>query len=72
MYDRHHRLPTSRGGTKKSEGGRDNLITVPRNAHILYHKMFGNMTAPEVAKMLSDTWIDPDYRLVAQVRKGKR
>ncbi len=31
------------------------------------------MTAPEIAAMLTDAWIDPDYRLVAQKkRRGER
>lgn len=64
-YDKHHRLPRSRGGKNNHE----NISVVPRDLHIAWHKLVGNMTAQEAAKMLSDTWIDPDYYLIAVPRK---
>ena len=62
--DRHHRLPRSRGGSNEAR----NISVVERKLHVAWHLIVGNMNAKEVAKMLSDTWIDPDYYLVAVPR----
>jgi len=69
MYDkksreRHHRLPVSRGGT----GVPKNISFVRKDYHRAWHLLVGNMNAKEVAKMLSDVWIDPGYYLVAVPR----
>lgn len=61
IMDRHHRLPRSRGGTDHPR----NLSLVEQKQHRAWHLLVGNMTADEVAAMLTDTWIDPDYYLVA-------
>jgi hypothetical protein len=72
QMDRHHRLPRSRGGSNSPH----NISIVEKQLHQAWHKLVGNMNAQEVASMLSDTWIDPDYYLVAVPRhkkkKGKR
>lgn len=66
--ERHHRRPSSRGGT----GHVRNISMVRRSEHRAFHLLFGNMLADEVAAMLTDTWIDPDYYLVAiPYHKGK-
>jgi hypothetical protein len=65
--DRHHRRPRSRGGTDHP----DNISIVRRADHKAYHRLFGNMLADEIAAMLTDTWIDSDYYLVA-VRRHKK
>lgn len=59
--ERHHRLPRSRGGRSSP----DNIVVVDRDDHRAWHRLVGNMDAEEVASMLTDTWIDPDYYLVA-------
>lgn len=63
--ERHHRLPRSRGGTNHDR----NISIVERELHRAWHRLVGNMTADEVAAMLTDTWIDPEYYLVAVPRK---
>lgn len=72
IMDRHHRLPRSRGGTNEPR----NISIVEQKQHRAWHRIVGNMTAPEVAAMLSDMWIDPDYYLVAiprhKVQKNPR
>ena len=65
--DRHHRLPRSRGGSNEAR----NISIVERKLHNAWHLLVGNMNAQEVARMLSDTWIDPDYYFVA-VPKHKK
>ena len=79
MHDRHHRLPRSRfpagyeGSKARTPGGRRNIVTVDIKIHALFHRMFGNMTAPEIASMLTDAWINPDQRMVVQnKRRGER
>ena len=65
IMDRHHRLPRSRGGSNSLA----NIALVEQRLHRCWHLLVGNMTAQEVAKMFSDTWIDPEFYLVAVPRK---
>jgi len=58
---RHHRRPKSRNGTDHS----DNISMVRPLDHQAYHRLFGNMLPDELAAMLTDVWIDPDFYLVA-------
>lgn len=62
--DKHHRLPRSRGG----DNSKRNIVMVPQKLHRAWHTLVGNMTAPEVAELLSNVWIDPDYILIAMKR----
>lgn len=65
--ERHHRLPRSRGGGSSP----DNIAIVSRDLHRAWHLIVGNMDAEEVAAMLTDTWIDPNFYLVAVPRQKK-
>ncbi len=65
QVDRHHRRPRSRGGSNHP----NNISVVRRSDHKAYHRLFSNMLPDELAAMLTDTWIDPDYYLVAIPRK---
>lgn len=65
IMDRHHRLARSRGGSNSPS----NIAIVEQKLHRAWHLLVGNMTAPEVASMLTDTWIDANYYLVAVPRK---
>ena len=65
--DRHHRLPRSRGGGNE----RANISIVSIRDHQAFHAFFGNATAREIAKILSDTWIDPSVELIVVPRKFK-
>jgi len=67
--ERHHRKPRSRGGTDTSPP--NNVVTVVKKYHQAYHLLFGNMQPNEIARVLTDAWIDPDYYLVAVKRKKK-
>lgn len=68
IIERHHRRPQSRGGTNHHS----NISHVRQGEHRAFHQLFGNMLADEVAAMLTDTWIDSDYYLVAIPRKRKK
>ena len=63
--DKHHRRPRSRGGSNNA----NNISIVDRKLHVAWHSLVGNMTAPEAARMLSDTWIDPEFYFVAIPRQ---
>lgn len=65
--DRHHRLPRSRGGGDNPE----NISIVNAHKHRCYHTLFGNRTAPEVAQLLTEVWIDPEVELIA-IPKGAK
>lgn len=60
-YDRHHRKPRSQGGTNHPR----NLVWVKKEQHVAYHRLFGTSNPQEIARILSETWIDPSYILVA-------
>lgn len=65
-FNKHHRLPRSRGGSSSSA----NISIVPKRHHNIYNELFGsNPTAHEVAKILSDTWIDPRYVIVVMTKE---
>lgn len=68
VMERHHRKPRSRGGNNSVT----NTIVIRQSEHRAYHALFGNMLPNELAAMLTDTFIDPDYYLVAVPRKRKR
>lgn len=62
----HHRRPKSRGG----KGG-SNLVVVKKARHVLWHEMFGNMTAEEVAYELKHVWLEDGYQVVIR-RAGEQ
>jgi hypothetical protein len=64
VYDRHHRKCRSNGGTNDAR----NISIVDQTQHRAYHCLFQNMTPEEVAKVLTKTWVDPDYIILA-IRK---
>jgi hypothetical protein len=66
--DKHHRLPSSRGGKSNKE----NISIVPIAKHRAYHQLFRNMIAKEVAAELTHTWIDPAFYMVAIPRQKAR
>jgi hypothetical protein len=67
--DRHHRKPTSMGGNNIPE----NISVVPVAMHRAYHQLFSNLPPNEVARLLTKTWIDSAFYLIAVPRnKSKR
>ena len=61
---RHHKKCKSNGGG----GDRRNLSFVPRKAHTHWHALFYNLEAPSIAKIINQTWLDPEWELVARRR----
>lgn len=62
--DKHHRRPRSIGGTNDTR----NISIVPRNKHESWHLLFANCTPAQIAEIINEFWLDPDYFLVAVPR----
>jgi hypothetical protein len=58
---KHHRLPKSSNGSDKQ----DNISLVPLKKHQAYHCLFGTKTPQEIARCLTELWIDPSWELLA-------
>ena len=65
--DKHHRKCRSNGGSNSEA----NIAVVRKDLHIAWHKLFANATPEEVAEIISRTWIDPKYKLVAVLRSAE-
>ena len=61
LYDEHHRKARGNGGDNSPE----NISNVRIDEHIGFHRLFGIMSPKEIAKKLSDIWIDPEWKLIA-------
>jgi hypothetical protein len=57
---RHHRKPTSIGGTNEKR----NISFVPQKQHEAWHTLFENKTPLQIVTKINKDYIDPDYTLV--------
>lgn len=64
MYNRHHRLPRSLGGSDHPR----NVIIVNKYLHESWHHLFYNMTAHQIAEAINNVWLDPDFVFVVKRR----
>ena len=72
LYDVHHRHPRSRKRSyKKHINHPDNLTILETEIHRAWHKIVNNRTPKEVATLLTEKFISPDYYLVAIPRNKK-
>ena len=62
---RHHRKPRCQGGDNTD----DNVIKVPRNKHESFHLLFNEGDPEYIAKVLNETWINPEYEVRIVKRK---
>jgi hypothetical protein len=58
----HHRRPISR--CRRNKQSRQNTVEVPAVRHALWHQMFGNMTADEIAYELRHVWLEEGYSVI--------
>jgi hypothetical protein len=65
---RHHRKSRSHGGANTSA----NISIVPDHKHRAYHTLFADKTPQEVADILTDVWIDPDFIMIAISKRHMR
>ena len=63
-YNWHHRKPKVKGGSGKLNS--PNMVEVRVDHHRAYHLLFGTENPTEVARILTETWIDPDWELIAR------
>jgi hypothetical protein len=61
---RHHKKCRSNGGKTT----RRNVIEIKDNLHRAWHTLFGNMLPHEIARLISKTYLDPDYQMVCQLK----
>lgn len=66
-YNNHHRREVSNGGTWHCPA--NNISRVPVYKHNAYNTLFQVRTPQAIAKDLTDTWIDPDWVMLAVPRK---
>lgn len=63
----HHRLPKCRGGSGDIASG--NMVQVDVKKHRAWHLLFDTVEPHEVARRINDTWLDPEWELVARKRR---
>jgi len=57
----HHRRPVSLNGG--DEPG--NISMVTEKAHQSWHHIVANHTPQEIAKIITDVWLDPAWKMIA-------
>lgn len=67
---RHHRRPTSIGGSDQPE----NISMLPDKKHQAWHTLFANMTAFDIVKEINEKYLDAKYEyvIVNRLRSAKR
>lgn len=66
IQSRHHLKCRSHGGT----WDRDNIAFINDKFHKAWHLIFGNCCAYDIAEIINAIFLDPDYKLVVEVRNG--
>ena len=64
----HHRKPKKLGGSGKVDG--PNMSHVPIIKHRAWHTLFETKAPTEIARVINETWLDPEWEMVA-VKKEK-
>lgn len=59
--DKHHRKPRSIGGDNSNR----NISMVNQKMHRAWHTLFKNKTAYEIAELINEFWLDPDYKFIS-------
>lgn len=65
-YSFHHRKPRSLGGSND----KGNVSRVPNNKHEYWHGLFSNLNPEQIAQVINDFWLDPDFFMVAVPRRN--
>ena len=60
----HHRKCRCVGGSNAPQ----NISMVPKKKHEAWHTLFGSLSPYQVAKIISETWVDPSFIMVAVKR----
>lgn len=62
--DKHHRLPKSKGGDSSAS----NMSIVFVEEHRAWHRLFGNKSPQEIARIISERWIESKYYMIVVPR----
>lgn len=62
----HHRKPRSKGGTDHPS----NISHVKRKFHEAWHLMFADKSPLEIAELINEIWLDPEYYFMCVERKN--
>lgn len=65
VTSRHHRKMRCNGGTNDPK----NMSIVPHNKHVAFHILFGDNNTQQIANVLNEIWIDPEFQLIVKPRK---
>ena len=65
----HHRKPKKLGGSGKL--GSPNMVLVSVIKHRAWHCLFLTKTPKDIARIINETWLDPDWEMVAVRKDGK-
>ncbi len=60
-FDKHHRRPRSKGGKNNPR----NISYIPRIHHEAWHILFQNWEPEQIAKRITEWFLDPDFVMVA-------
>lgn len=63
-FDWHHRRPRSLGGKNTDE----NMSHVSVAKHRAWHTLFRNYTPHQIAKIINDIWLDPEFEFTVERR----
>lgn len=63
--NRHHRKCKINQGNNSVE----NISIVPVHKHRAFHILFGTACTHEIARILTEIWIDPRFKLVVERRE---
>ena len=63
----HHRKPKVHGGSGKL--GSPNMVQVLVVKHRAWHCLFGTKQPEDIARIINETWLDPEWEMVAVRRK---
>lgn len=59
---KHHRKPRSLGGNNSER----NISKVNRDKHDAWHLLFRNYNPHQIATIINNVWLDPDYKFVVE------
>ena len=64
-FTKHHRRPRSRGGKNSPR----NISHIPKKFHEAWHLLFQNWEPEQIAKNITEWYLDPDYVMLAVRRE---
>jgi len=63
---RHHKKCRANGGKTSIR----NVILIQDNLHRAWHTLFGSMSGVEIARVITNVFLDPDYQMICQQKKN--